>query len=86
MLRCEFGRSRGNDSKHEWQRVLSANHASRCRLMLPYSTGLGDASSHVTEKVQDKIVEKYVELSVGPLIEVFTAKASTLLCCTFSVT
>jgi hypothetical protein len=54
--------------------------------MLPYSTGLGDASSHVTEKVQDKIVEKYVELSVGPLIEVFTAKASTLLCCTFSVT
>jgi hypothetical protein len=33
--------------------------------------------------VQDKIVEEYVELSLGPLLEDFTAKASALLYCTF---
>jgi hypothetical protein len=34
------------------------------------------------EKVQDKILEEHVELSVGPLIKVSTAKASALLYCT----
>jgi hypothetical protein len=42
-----------------------------------------DVVSHVTEKVQNKILEEYVEGSLGPLIEEFTAKASALLYYTF---